>query len=159
VGGKDLRIEPSLSADRIMQWLHQLRRFRYDEPTTISRRIADLAPSLSNRAVVMLLSDLHDADALPALKLLAQKHDVAVFQIQDPAERGIRGGGLIRAREAETGRDFVTRSRTVWVDPEETAGELRRAGIDHLLIETDRPFAAQVRHFCQSRALLGRGAR
>jgi uncharacterized protein (DUF58 family) len=159
VGGKDLRIEPSLSADRIMQWLHQLRRFRYDEPTTISRRIADLAPSLSNRAVVMLLSDLHDADALPALKLLAQKHDVAVFQIQDPAERGIRGAGLLRAREAETGRDFVTRSRTVWVDPEETAGELRRAGIDHLLIETDRPFAAQVRHFCQSRALLGRGAR
>jgi uncharacterized protein (DUF58 family) len=159
VGGRDLRIEPSLSSDRVLQWLHQLRRFRYDEPSTISRRITELAPSLSNRAVVLLFSDLHDADAFPALQLLAQKHDCAVFQIQDPAEKGIPGGGFLRAREAETGRAFVTRSRKAWADPEEIGGQLRRAGIDHLLIETNRPFAASVRHFCQSRALLGRGAR
>ena len=159
VGGRELRIEPSLSSDRVMQWLHQLRRFRYDEPTTIGRRIADLAPSLTNRAVVLVLSDLHDEDAMPALKLLAQKHDCAVFQMQDPAEKGVSGGGFLRAREAETGRAFVTRARKTWLDPEETAGQLRRSGIDHLLIETDKPFAARLRHFCKLRGLLGRGAR
>jgi uncharacterized protein (DUF58 family) len=159
VGGRELRIEPSLSSDRVMQWLHQLRRFRYDEPTTISRRITDLAPSLTNRAVVLVLSDLHDADALPALKLLAQKHDCAVFQLQDPAERGMRGGGFLRAREAETGRAFITRAGKSWIDPAEVAAQLRRTGIDHLLIETDKPFAPRVRHFCKSRGLLGRGAR
>ena len=159
VGGRDLRIDPSLSSERVLQWLHQLRRFRYDEPTTIGRRIADLAPTLTSRAVVLLLSDLHDPDALPALKLLAQKHDCAVFQIVDPAERGLRGGGFLRAQEAETGRRFVTRGRRAWIDPDEVAGQLRRSGIDHLLIETDQPFAARARHFCKSRNLLGRGAR
>lgn len=159
LGGRDLRIEPSLSSERILQWLHQLRRFRYDEPTALGRRIADLAPSLTSRAVILVLSDLHDPDALPALKLLAQKHDCAVFQFQDPAEKGIGGAGFLRAREAETGRDFVTRARKTWIDPEEAAVQLRRSGIDHLVIETDKPFAARVRHFCRSRSLLGRGAR
>jgi uncharacterized protein (DUF58 family) len=159
VGGREVRFEPSLSSDRVMQWLHELRRFRWDEPTTIARRIADLAPSLSNRAVVLVLSDLHDDEALPALKLLAQKHDCAVFQIQDPAEKGMHGGGFLRAREAETGRAFVTRAGKAWTDPEQIAVELRRSGIDHLVIDTDKPFAARVRHFCKSRGLLGRGAR
>lgn len=159
VGGRELRIEPSLSADMVMQWLHLLRRFRYDEPTSISRRIADLAPTLASRALVFLLSDMHEPDALPALKLLAQKHDCAVLQMLDPAERGLPGGGFLRAREAETGRDMVTRARKCWIDPQAVGGELRRAGIDHLLVPTDEPIAGRIRHFCKSRNLLGRGAR
>ena len=159
LGGRDLRIQPSLSSERILQWLHQLRRFRYDEPTALGRRIADLAPSLTSRALILVLSDLHDPDALPALKLLSQRHDCAVFQLQDPAELGIAGAGFLRAREAETGRDVVAWSRKTWIDPEHAAIQLRRSGIDHLVIETDKPFAASVRHFCRSRSLLGRGAR
>jgi uncharacterized protein (DUF58 family) len=159
VGDRPLRLEPSLSSDRVMQWLHLLRHFRYDEATTIGRRITDLAPTLASRVIVLVLSDLHDPDALPALKLLAQKHDCAVFQFQDPAEQGVHGGGFLRAREAETGRAFVSRAARRWLDSEETALALRRAGIDHLLIPIDRPFTARVRHFCKSRNLLGRGAR
>jgi uncharacterized protein (DUF58 family) len=159
LGGRELRFEPSLSRARVLHWMHQLRRFRYDEPTTIARRVADLAPTLPGRALVLVLSDLHDPDALPALKLLAQRHDVAVFQLLDPAERGLPGGGFLRAREAETGRGFVTRARRAWTDPAPLAAALRRAGIDHLVVETDRPFAARLRHFCRSRNLLGRGGR
>jgi uncharacterized protein (DUF58 family) len=159
VGGRELRLEPSLSSDRVMQWLHLLRRFRYDEPTAIGRRIADLAPTLTSRVIVLVLSDLHDPAALPALKLLAQKHDCVVFQIQDAAERGLSGGGFLRVREAETPRTFVTRAGKQWLDPEEVGLELRRAGIDHLLLPNDQPFTARVRHFCKSRNLFGRGAR
>lgn len=159
VGGQSLRIEPSLSRERILEWLHRLRRFRYDEPTALGKRIADLAPSLTCRSVVLVLSDLHDEGAVPALSLLAQGHDVAVLQLLDPAELGLSGGGLIRAREAETGRVFVTRARKSWTDPSQIAEQLRQTGIDHLLVRTDEPFVAKVRHFCKSRGLLGRGAR
>ncbi len=95
-GGRDFRIEPSLSSAQILQWLHRLRRFRYDEETNLGTRIARYAPVLSNRAVVIVLSDLHDPRALPALKLLAQRHDCAVLQLQDPAERGLSGSGFLR---------------------------------------------------------------
>lgn len=159
VGGKEVRVEPSLSSARILEWLHQLRRFRYDEPTRIARRVTDLAPTLTSRSLVLVLSDLHDPDAVDSLKLLAQRHDVAVFQILDPAERGLPGGGLLRAREAETGRAFVTRARKAWTDQETVAAELRKCGIDHLRIQTDESFVARVRHFCRTRGLLGRGAR
>lgn len=159
VGGRDLRIEPSLSRARVLQWLHDFRRFRYDEPTTLGRRVAELAPTLPNRCLVIVLSDLHDAEAVPALKLLAQRHDVVVLQLQDPAELGIRGAGFLRAGEAESGRVFVTRSGREWVAPETTSRELKRAGVDHLLIRTDRPFAADLRNFLKGRNVLGRGTR
>ena len=60
----------------------------------IGRRIAELEPTLTNRAVVIVLSDLHDPKALPALKQLGQKHDCVVLQFQDPAERHLRGALL-----------------------------------------------------------------
>ena len=158
-GGRDLRLEPSLSRARILQWLHAFRRFRYDEPTTLGRRVIELAPTLPNRCLVVVLSDLHDPEAVPALRLLAQRHDVAVIQLQDPAETGLRGAGFIRAGEAETGRVFVTRGSRSWVDAESTARQLKRAGVDHLLIRTDRPFVADLRNFLKGRNVLGRGRR
>src|SRR3954447_7116126 len=136
VGRREFRIEPSLSRDQVLQWLHRLRQFRYDEPTALGRRIAELAPQLTSRALVIVLSDLHDPHALPALKLLAQKHDVVVLQLQDPAERDLRGSGFLRAQEAETGRPFVTHGRRRWLDPAVVVEQLKRAGIDHQVIPT-----------------------
>lgn len=159
VGGRDVRLEPSLSRGRVLQWLHDFRRFRYDEPTTLGRRVTQLAPRLANRCLVIALSDLHDPAAVPALKLLAQRHDCVVVQFQDPAETGVRGAGFLRAGEAETGRVFVTRAGRAWVDPGATARDLKRAGVDHLLIRTDRSFVAPLRDFLRSRNVLGRRAR
>lgn len=159
VGGRDVRLEPSLSRARILQWLHDFRRYRYDEETTLGRRVAELAPTLPNRCLVIALSDLHDPGAVPALRLMAQRHDVAVIQFQDPAEEGLRGAGFLRAGEAETGRIFVTRGSRCWVDPSATARELKRAGVDHLLIRTDRPFLPDLRNFLRGRNVLGRGRR
>lgn len=159
VGSRPLRIEPSLSSDQILQWLHRLRHFRYDEPTTIGRRIAELSPRLTSRAVVILLSDLHDQTAVAALKLLAQRHDVAVLQFRDPAEVSLRGSGFLRAREAETGRAFTTHGRQRWLEDETVANELKRAGIDRLLVPIDKPFIASIREFFRTRNLIGRAAR
>jgi uncharacterized protein (DUF58 family) len=158
-GRRDLRIEPSLSGAQILQWLHLLRHFRYDETTTLGRRITESGPTLAGRSLVIILSDLHDSTALPALKLLAQQHDCVVLHLQDPAERGVKGGGFLRASEAETGRAFVTRARRGWVDADATADDLRRAGIDYLRIATDTEFVPELRSFFRSRNLLGRGAR
>jgi len=159
VGSSALRLQPSLSKQQIMQWLHHLRTFRFDESTELGKRIAELGPTLVDRALIISLSDLHDDAGVAALKLLAQAHDVVALQLRDPAERGLRGSGFMRAREAETGRPFVTHGRGVWLDQEALDGELKRAGIDHLVIDTDLPFAHRLRQFFAARNLLGRGAR
>jgi uncharacterized protein (DUF58 family) len=159
VGGRDFRIEPSLSKPQILEWMHRLRHYRFDERTTLGRRITELAPSLTNRAIVIVLSDMHDPSALPALKLLAQRHECAVLQLRDPAEESLRGAGLLRAREAESGREVITLGRRAGVDSAHVAEELRKSGIDHLVVHIDRPYLQSVRRFFQGRDLLGRGMR
>ena len=159
VGERDLRIEPSLSRQQVMEWLLRLRRFRYDETTTLSQRINELGTSLKNKALVVVLSDLHDPAGLGSLKQLGQRHDTVVLQLVDPAERQLRGAGIFRAREAESGRGFVTHGRKAFVDAATVAAQLKRAGIDHVPIATDQPFAYRLRHFFASRHLIGKGAR
>ncbi|MBX3441429.1 MAG: DUF58 domain-containing protein [Planctomyces sp.] len=159
VGDREFRIEPSLSRDRVMEWMHRLRQFRYDEQTRLGERISDLGTRLSARSLIVVLSDLHDVDALPSLKLLAQRHDCVALRMRDPAERGLSGSGILLAREAETGRPMVVRGSRVRIDQERVEQALKRAHIDGLTIDTDRPFAHRLRNFFQSRDVFGRGTR
>lgn len=158
-GDRDIRIEPSLSKHQILQWLVRLRRFRYDEATSLARKVTELNASLRHRALVIVLSDLHDPDAVAACKLMGQVHDVVAIQLQDPAELLQRGVGFLRVREAETGRSFTTHGRRVSLDPTDVQRSLRRGGIDHLLLRTDEPFASAVRHFFEARGLTTRVTR
>jgi uncharacterized protein (DUF58 family) len=155
VGERALRVRPSLSQARVLQWLHELRTFRYDEATTLSARLAELGPSLASRSLVIVLSDLHDPGALAALLRLAQRHDVVVLQLADPAEESLAGAGFLRAREAETGREFWTRGVRAGLDVEHAERELRRAG----MIRTDRPFSHALRRVFHARGVQGRGMR
>ena len=163
VGERPLRFEPSLSRARVMLWLHQLRRYRHDERTTLARRIAEVGSTLPSRSLVVVLSDLLDPAAIAPLKQLAQRHDCAVLRLLDPAERGIPGGGILRGGEAETGHAFVARAGALGryhaAREEALAGELRRSGIDFLELDTAQPCAARLRHFFRGRNLLGRGKR
>jgi uncharacterized protein (DUF58 family) len=159
VGERELRIEPSLSRDKIYQWVHRLRSFRYDESTTLRKQIAELGTRLGNRALIVVLSDLHDEAALASLRLMSQQHDCVALQFRDAAERGLPGAGLLLAREAETGHAFVTRGRRVWIDQQQIEQQLKKAHIDHLLLDIDRPYAERLRGFFRARDVLGRGVR
>jgi len=159
VGERALRHKPSLSRAKVLQWILELRSFRYDEGTRLGARVSELAPTLPDRSLVVVLSDLHDEDALPSLKRLAARHDVVALQFVDPAEGGLSGAGFFRAREAESGREFITRGKSTWLDPERAARELPRAGIDHLVIRTDRPYAHALRQLFRGRGFIGRGTR
>lgn len=159
VGSQSLHVRPSMSRDQVLEWLHRLRRFRYDETTSLGSRLIELSPSLSQRVLVIVLSDMHDPRAVPALKRLAQEHDCAVLQLRDPAEDRLRGVGFVRATEAETGRGLLVRGRVRGDDSATAPEQLKKAGIDYLLIQTDQPYVSRVRQFFKLRNLLGRGAR
>lgn len=158
-GERELHIKPTLSRATVLQWMHHLRHYRVDETTELGTSLRELTPTLDSRAVLMVLSDMHDRDSIPALKLAAQEHDCVVLHLIDPAERGRMGGGIFHAREAETGETFVAHGRAKWCDPDRTANELKLAGIDCLQLQTDQPFLARLRMFLRKRDCLGRGAR
>jgi uncharacterized protein (DUF58 family) len=159
VGDRELRLEPSLSRDRVMLWLHQLRHFRCDETTTLGARLGMLLPSLASRALVIVLSDLHDPQALPVLKIAGQKHDVIVIRLQDPAEEPVLGGGFFRGREAESGRQFLSQGKRQTIDFAMLEAELCTARVDQLRLRTDVPLLAPLQQFVKARGVLGRTAR
>ena len=71
-----------------------MRRYRLDEQTTLAARLRELRAPLPYRALVVILSDLHDPDALPALKVMGQRYNYAVIRLQDPAEVSLSGSGF-----------------------------------------------------------------
>jgi uncharacterized protein (DUF58 family) len=158
-GERDLEARPSFSRNQVFLWLHQLRRYRLDEKTCVGASIRHLATLCESRSLVFLISDLHDPDTLPALRLMAQNHDCVVLQLSDPAERGRLRSGFIRAQEAETGRAFVAHGRSRWFDSNETGRLLRGSGIDHVVLSTDQNFLPHLRDFLRRRDCLGRGTR
>ena len=120
VGGQNLHVRPSLSKDQILQWLHTLRTYRYDESTSLGSRLFELTPSLPQRVLVIVLSDLHDPTAVLALKRMSQEHDCVVLQLRDPAEdrlprRGVcpgpRGGNRTSVCHSRPAARCSTRQR------------------------------------------------
>ncbi len=146
-GARELHVRPTLSRNVVMEWSHQLRHHDFLEDTSLAARAREVAPSLKRRTMVIVLSDLHDPEAFPALQVLAQEHDVIVLHLQDPAELGVRGAGLFRGVEAESGRAFIGHGRRAWVDAEGWKSELTRFGIDYLHLPTDEPILDKLRHF------------
>ena len=150
VGERDLHHTPTLARNSVMQWMHHLRHYHFTEGTTLGKRVRELIPRVEQRCLFIVLSDLHDPDALPAIKLMAHEHDCVVLHLEDPAERGRTGGGIFRAVEAETGRAFVAHGLSRWFGDDE-AHALSRAGVDYLNLRTDAPVLPKLRHFMKSR--------
>ncbi len=150
VGDRSLHHTPALSRGTILQWLHQLRRYHFTEGTTLGRRVRELIPRVEHRCLFIVISDLHDPDAVPAIKLMAQDHDCAVLHLEDPAERGGLKAGILRGVEAESGQEFVAGGRTRFILGED-ARSLARAGVDYLKLPTDEPILAKLRHFLKNR--------
>ena len=153
-GSREINIKPSLSRDIVLQWLHQLRHFDFHESTSLGDRVLALEPSLRQRSLLFVLSDLHDPEALPALKLVGSRHDCVVILLRDPAEDDLRGAGYFRAREVESRRVVTHSARREISSTAATTEALKRSALDHFLVRTDRPFLGALRIFLQSRGLL-----
>lgn len=159
-GERRLNFRPSLSRNRVFQWLHELSRSGHDEPTRLAARIDQLLGMARSTSLVVIVSDLHDPRAVPAIKRLGQRHDCMVLHLEDPAERGRLRGGLFRGAEAETGRSFVAHGWSRWFRRDASPGHvLKSSGLDYLLLGTDRPFLGPLRRFLADRGGLVRNTR
>ena len=158
-GARELHVRPTLSRNLVMEWSHKLRLHDFLEETSLAKRAREVAPSLRRRTTVVVLSDLHDRDAFAALQVMAQEHDCLVLHLQDPAELRVKGAGIFRGAEAESGRAFTGHGRIAFVDSSEWKSELTRFGVDYLYLRTDQPILGRLRHFLNRRGFGGSSGR
>jgi uncharacterized protein (DUF58 family) len=163
VGERETRFQPSLLRSDLWQALEPLRTGLPGEATRLGVRVKDLSVRAKRASVVVVLSDLHDPEAIDALRHAAQKHDVVAIELHDPAEAGRLRAGFFRGIEAETGATFTGHGALHWTSKnshiqETDAGQvLARSGVSWLQLHTDKPFLAPLRHFLANRAAIGGG--
>ena len=155
-GERETRLEPSLSQGDLWRAIEPLRLHARAESTQLGDRIRSLEPRLARSSILIVLSDLHDPTLGSSLRHAAQKHDVIVLHLEDPAERGKLRAGFFRGVEAETGRMFLGGGTTGWRDKAPIVQELIGAGISYLHLRTDLPFLPPLRHFLGSRNMMAR---
>lgn len=157
-GERNLLSAASLARGALRQAMETLRHPDHQEKTRLSRALDLMRATSLQRTVVIVLSDLHDPEAIDAIRRTAHGHDTAVIELQDPIESGQLRAGFLRGTEAETGTRFLAGGQTRWnIDGEKGQREaLAQAGVDHLLLHTDQNFIPEVRRFISER---GRGGR
>ena len=156
-GERETRLNPSLNRGDLWQALDPLRASNLSEGTRLSDRLADLDLRAKRSSVFIVISDLHDPDAIPAIRHASQKHDCVAIHLMDPAERGRLRAGFFRGQEAESGRSFVAHSNSAWGREGEVAADFARCGTSYLRLQTDQPFIAHLRHFLSFRPMMGGG--
>jgi uncharacterized protein (DUF58 family) len=109
-------IPPKKGRSHLLRIIRELLEF---EPKSTQTNIAEALRYLTNamkkRCTAFLLSDLLDMDAEgkiryeDALKIAANKHDLAAIRLYDPRETSLPKVGLIQLHDAETGKEM-------WID-------------------------------------------
>ncbi len=158
-GERETRLQPSLAEGDLWRAIEPLRLHARGESTELANRIRTLEPRLNRSSILCVLSDLHDPGLGSSLRHAAQKHDVIVLHLEDPAETKPLRAGFFRGIESETGRMFLGGGTNRWRGQPAVIQELVGAGVSYLHLRTDLPFVPPLRHFLASRAALSRGSR
>lgn len=145
--------------------LRVIRELLYHPPrgrgTDLANALDTLQRVQKRKAVVFLLSDFLDDGWETALSLVARKHDLVAMQLVDPRERNLPPVGLVRLRDAETGREvlvdasdrrvveqFEAKTRA-WQESLERT--LRRAGCDLVSVDVSRSVVEPLQKFFRQR--------
>lgn len=154
--------KPTTSQGQITRWIEALRAGGLDEHTDLCGSLRRIDTIARHRAIIVVISDVHQPGAVEVLHRLAQKHDVMVFQPMDRAERGGLRAGFVRAAEAETGESFLSLGSARWFGDAGSAEDplgLVGAGADHAVVMADEPIVPAVRRVLNAKRGRGRSAR
>jgi len=130
--------------------------------TCIQKALEHLNLVVHKRSVVFLISDLLDQGFERSLKAANRRHDIVIMQILDPRERELPDVGILEIRDAETGEIIRMDTSLPWVrgafreNWERNQARLSKLfdshHMDHLTIETDKPYDVPLVRFFEERA-------
>ena len=130
--------------------------------TSIQKAFEHLNLVIHKRSVVFLISDLLDQGFEQSLKAANRKHDVVIIQIIDSREKELPKVGILEIRDAETGEIVLVDTWLPWVRDiyrenwnrnQDRLSKLFESHLmDHLTIESDKPYDVPLVRFFKERA-------
>ncbi len=144
-------IPPKKGRQHILRIIRELIEFEPEsQGTDISEGLRYFTNAIKKRSTAFLISDFIDDDYEEALRIANKRHDIIAMNIYDLRETELPRAGLVRLKDAETGR-------TLWIDTgnrkirERYAGYwqqeydkfrdlMMRTGVDSVSIRTDEDY-------------------
>jgi uncharacterized protein (DUF58 family) len=156
-------IPPRRGSTHVLRVIRELLFYRPEHRgTSIQMAFEHLNLVVHKRSVVFLISDLLDQGFEQSLKVAHQKHDIVIIQIMDPREKELPNVGIVEMRDAETGEIIHVDTSLPWVREtfreNWTRNQARLAKLfeshrmDHITIETGKPYDAPLVRFFKERA-------
>ena len=145
-------IPPKKGSSHILRIIREIVDFKPEERgTDIGEGLRFLTSAIKRRTTAFLISDFMTAkDFEQELRIAANKHDLVALRITDHREMDIPKVGLVKFKDAETGREkWVDTSSRAWHDAyrnmiQQEAARLNRLftmqGVDNTLIYTDEDY-------------------
>lgn len=129
--------------------------------TDIAAALKYFSNVIRKRSTVFLLSDFLSQNYGEAMKSVNNQHDLIAMQIYDKRELELPNVGLLKVKDAETGREtWLDTSRKkirqhyekAWLKSKaELEDFLRKNGIDYIPLRTDRDYVVPIMNFFKSR--------
>lgn len=144
-------IPPKKGRQHILRIIRELINFEPEHTqTSISEALRYLTNAIKKRSTAFIISDFFDEDYDDALKIASKKHDIVALNIYDRRETELPPVGLVRIKDAESGRlmwidsnNRKTRDRFAdWWHQEQLKLDetFTRSGIDWVSIRTDEDY-------------------
>ncbi len=132
-----------------------------NQGTDLKKALEYLNNIQKKRAIVFVLSDFIDNDYEQALNIASRRHDIVGLHIYDQSEKELPNVGLLRVRDAETGREKVIDTSmkaardnyAEWfAKHQETFKTLfKKSGSDVVSIQTDEDYVKALLKFFKRR--------
>ncbi|MCL2065160.1 MAG: DUF58 domain-containing protein [Candidatus Cloacimonetes bacterium] len=121
-----------------------------NKTTNLESAIKHIWSLAKKKSIIFIISDFISEDYEYSLKILAKKHDVIAFKINDPAELEMPKAGLMHFQDPETGElfSFNTSSKKLRDEYNQLTKEreadinesFKKMNIDMLNMSTDKPY-------------------
>lgn len=158
--------------------------------TDLAKALRQVSLLSNKRAIVAVISDMIEPGALSVsgskrskssqevsvssaydriekpMRVLSRRHDLLLFEVEDPLERALPDVGLLAVRDAETGQETLVDTSDAdvreayrnWMERErgELRARLAQLGAEHVTLRTGDDASRALVRFLQRRARRGR---
>lgn len=156
-------IPPKKGRKHILRIISELIQFKPEsKQTNITIPLRFLVNAIKKRSTVFLISDFMDENYEDALKIAGKKHDLVGLWVYDIRETELPGVGLLKVRDAETGKIAWINTNNVAFrnayqqlyrkKQEETSELLKKNGVDFVPVASDEDYVKPLMRLFNKRA-------
>ena len=155
----EIFLRPDRRRTHVLRLVREILMRRSGGSTDLERGLWAVLKTLKQRSVLFLITDFLDVRLSSSLKSAAARHDLIAIELHDPLDHQPPTTSPVVLRDAESGRLATVSGRRLARDHARRRREeraevlqlLRRLGVDHLEIRTDRPYLSTLVNFFERR--------